>query len=292
MSIFFKVDTKEGKPVAGLLDSDFIIYEKGINDDEPRLISVDEAERQISPKGQVFSYNTMLVLDLSGSVVNNNLPGLKEASKQFIDKVMPEQIDTSIKMGIWWFDGEDALHELNPLSSSRDELKAAIESINSQMSSDNSTDLYGAVLKSTEVAEAILIDNQNIISAVSVVIFTDGTDQAARYSKTDAFSAVEAADEKISFYTIGLGYEIDQSVLMTLGKNSSAFANNTNQLTEKFSEIAQSVFNQANSFYLFEYCSPKRNGSNELIIEVKKGSNFGTVSTSFSAVGFTGGCIL
>ena len=138
----------------------------------------------------------------------------------------------------------------------------------------------------------ILTDNMDIISAVSVVIFTDGTDQAARYTKASAFEAVNTANEKISLYTIGLGSEIDQTVLTTIGMSSSAFADNTSQLTQKFGEIAQSVFNQANSFYLFEYCSPKRNGTNDLKIEVKKGSVFGSVTINFNAEGFTGGCTL
>jgi len=205
---------------------------------------------------------------------------------------MPAEIDESIKMGIWWFDGEDILHELTPLNADRDVLKSAIEGITPGISSDVSTDLYGAVLKSTDRAAQILADNQEIISAVSVVLFTDGTDQAGRYAKDDALATVAAADEKIAYYTIGLGSEIDQAILTTIGKNASAFADNTADLAETFGEIAQNVFNEANSFYLFEYCSPKRGGNNQLRIEVNLGEVSGSVITTFNAEGFTGGCEL
>ncbi len=59
-----------------------------------------------------------------------------------------------------------------------------------------------------------------------------------------------------------------------------------------FNDISNGVAGQANSFYLFEYCSPKRDGSgeNDLIIQVITGDRDGIVQTSFDATGFTGGC--
>jgi uncharacterized protein YegL len=294
VSVFFKVDTKTGSPVAGLLDTDFSIFEKGRNDETERVISKDEAVRQISPNSQVFSYNSLLLLDLSASVVNNNLDALKNASKQFIEKVMPTSSDSSVQMGIYWFDGENKLHELIGLTADKTALTAAIQGITAGISADNSTDLYGAVLKGTALAEAILAANQNVTTATSVIIFTDGTDQAARFTKQSAFDVVQKADKKISFYTIGLGSEIDQAVLKSIGKTSAVFADNITQLVEKFEQIAASVSNEANSYYLFEYCSPKRDGSgtSELRISVKKGTDKGSIKTTFDATGFKGGCLL
>lgn len=292
VSMFLRIEDKNGNPVSELLDSDFSIYEKGINDDSEKLISTSVADRQIAPKGGLFSYNTLLVLDLSGSDLNENLQALKEASKKFIDKIMPSDEDDGVSMAIYWFDGEDILHELTPLTSNRTTLKVAIEGINSQISSDNSTDFYGAVLKSTETAQMILADKDSLLASASIVLFTDGTDQAARYTKDAAFSAVQAAKDQIAYYTIGLGSEIDRDVLETIGLKSATFASSTEQLNQRFEEIAGSVFNQANSFYLFEYCSPKRNGTNDLRVEVKKGTKKGSISTSFDAIGFGGGCDL
>ena len=48
-----------------------------------------------------------------------------------------------------------------------------------------------------------------LILGVSIIVFTDGTDQAARYSREEAYAAVENASEEIKYYTIGLGNEID-----------------------------------------------------------------------------------
>jgi hypothetical protein len=125
-----------------------------------------------------------------------------------------------------------------------------------------------------------------------VVVFTDGTDQASRYTETAALQKVNDANPNISFFTIGLGGEIDTEVLGAIGKTFSVFAGNKEELETNFNEISLRVSEQANSFYLFEYCTPKRDGSgeNNLAIQVKDGSRQGSVQTKFDTKGFTGGC--
>ncbi len=270
------------------------IYEKGRNDECPRLISAAESQSRISPKSQVFNFKTVLVLDFSGSVINDNLAELKTAAKSLVDNVMPDSTDDSYQMGIWWFDGEDQLHQLIGFTSSKDALNNAVEGISAAISTDPSTDLYGAVIKAADIASQALdtIVGQGILGAASIVIFTDGTDQAGRYSKSEAQSKVSALDEGIAVFTVGLGSEIDEATLQSIGTDGSIFAENKSELEAKFIEVAALVAAEANSYYLFEYCSPKRDGSgmNELIIEVTNGTKKGYLKTSFDATGFTSGC--
>lgn len=288
VSVFFKVETEDGEPIAGLTNSDFSISENN------KLISEDEAARQISPRAQSFAYSTLLILDLSASVTNNNLPRLKEAAKLFITSVLPDNNDGSVNIGINWFDGEDKLHQLQDFTSDTDALLAAIDGITPNISADNSTDLYGAIIKGVSRINTVFQDYQrdDLISAASIVIFTDGTDQASRYTETRALESVENADEKISFYTIGLGSEIDENVLKEVGRNGFDFAENTNQLIETFERIAGNVSNDANSYYLFEYCSPKRNGQHNVTITATYENLRGEATTQFDASGFRGGCSL
>ena len=294
VSIFFKVSDSNGNPVSGLNAEQFTIYEQGRNDECFNTISTSESKARISPNSQIFSNNTLLVLDLSNSVLSSSLEELKSASISFINNVMPATTQESFKMAIYWFDGEKELHELNPLTPSKEELTAAVQGITEDISNDPSTDLYGAVIKSTEIASELLVESTKgeKIGAASVVIFTDGTDQASRYTQEDAQKRVDNADPNISFFTIGLGEEIDTQVLTDLGKTSSVFAGNKDELETTFNDISDLVSERANSFYLFEYCSPKRDGSgdNNLAIQVKTGSLQGAVQTKFSANGFTGGC--
>ncbi len=294
VSILFKVTDVDGTPVAGLDANQFTIFEQGRNDACFNIISASESLARISPNSQIFNNNTLLVLDLSNSVLSSSLEELKTASISFINNVMPAVTNDSFKMGIYWFDGEDELHLLNPLTASRTELIAAIEGVSSDISNDPSTDLFGAVIKSTDIASDLIEENQkdDIIGAASVVLFTDGTDQASRFTRDAALDKVNEANANISFFTIGLGGEIDTQILSDIGKTFSVFAGNAAELETTFNAISQRVSQQANSFYLFEYCSPKRDGSgdNNLAIQVRDGNRQGAVQTEFDADGFTGGC--
>jgi len=294
VSVFFRVSDEFGNPVAGLTADRFTIYEQGRNDDCFNTISPSESQARISPNSQVFTNHTLLVLDLSNSVLSSSLSELKSASISFVDNVMPEPESESYKMAIYWFDGQDILHELQPLTSSKIELTGAIEGIQENISEDPSTDLYGAVIKSTDIASGLLDESRqsSTIGAASVVLFTDGTDQASRYREEDALEKVNKADSNISFFTIGLGAEIDSQILESIGKTFSVFAGNKEELETTFNQLSQKVSERANSFYLFEYCSPKRDGSgeNNLAIQVSDGTRQGAVQTRFDATGFTGGC--
>lgn len=294
VSVFFKVDDHHDQPVAGLQATHFTVYEKGRNDACPQPVSAFEANVRFSSKSQIFSFNTMLLLDLSGSVIENSLEELQQASIRFIESIMPDVPDPSYQMGIWWFDGEDRLHELTNFTSQRDVLIGLVESIDPELSTDPSTDLYGAVIKATDRANTTLDEHlaAETIAAASIVLFTDGTDQAARYSKEEALQAVNSSKNRISYFTIGLGSEIDEATLTELGAEASIIAESNEELEDIFVETANLVFDEANSYYLLEYCSPKRDGSglSELIIEATKDDKKGSTTTSFDATGFSSGC--
>lgn len=294
VSILFKVSDANGAPVPGLTANQFTIYEQGRNDACFNTISTSESFARISPNLQIFNSKTILVLDLSNSVLSSSLPELKSATISFVNNVMSQTTQEAFKMAIYWFDGENKLHLLNPLTASKEELISAIEGITTAISKDPSTDLYGAVIKATDIASNLLREstNQDVISAASVVVFTDGTDQASRFTKDAALKKVNEANPNISFFSIGLGAEIDTQVLKDIGKTFSVFAGNKAELENTFNDISLRISERANSFYLFEYCTPKRDGSGEsnLAIQVRDGSRQGAVQSKFNAKGFTGGC--
>lgn len=293
VSVFFKLDDDEGNSVPNLTEEDFSFFEKGLNNNCHLSLSADEAARKIIKSPQVFQYNTTLVLDLSGSVINNNLVELKEAALEFIDVVLPDTVNSGFNMEIWWFDGEDLLHQLVPITDDKILLRDGINSINSSISNDNSTDLFGAVIKSVDVTETSLNNiSSGIISSASVVIFTDGRDRAQRYLRAAAIDAINNANQTISFFTIGLGSEINQEDLRNIGKDGFKLATNLSELVSSFLEIGKLVTDEANSFYNFEYCSPSRNGVSELIIQTFYNGKRGQLKIQYEATNFSGGCVL
>lgn len=294
VSFLLQLSKANGSPMESVSPNDFSVFEKGRNDDCPRRISNLESNAQIAPKSQLFRYNTLLILDLSGSVIGGSLAELKDAALSFIDNVMPDSSNNSYRTGVWWFDGEDQLHQLTNFTSEKKVLRSAIASVDSEISNDPSTDLYGAIIKSSILAQDSLdaVARNGIISASSIVLFTDGTDQAARYGKQEALTQVSNSDASISYFTIGLGEEIDESILRTVGHNGSFFVDDKSELEETFLQTAELVRARANSYYLFEYCSPKRDGSgvNDLVIVVEQDTLEGFVYSKFDATGFSSGC--
>ena len=123
-------------------------------------------------------------------------------------------------------------------------------------------------------------------------ISREGARLVSKNRFADALEKVDKADSNISFFTIGLGAEIDSQILESIGKTFSVFAGNKEELEATFNQLSQKVSERANSFYLFEYCSPKRDGSgeNNLAIQVTDGGRQGAVQTRFDATGFTAGC--
>ncbi|WP_337043937.1 vWA domain-containing protein [Emticicia sp. 17c] len=294
LSMLLKVDENFNKflPVSGLTTGNFKVYEKGVNDDCPNLISESEANKQFSPSAQKFRHNTLIVLDLSASVTSSSLTQLKSSTTSFINNILPTSGDDSYQVGIAWFDGEDKLNTLVDFTSNKNLLINGVQQLSASLSKDPSTDLYGAVIKSVDKAEQRLKDLQkdNVISAYSIIIFTDGTDQAARYSKQVALNKVNGANPKITLFTIGLGTEIDKATLSAIGKSGAVFSQNKNELEAKFIEVARIVKGEANSYYLFEYCSPKRAGKVTLVIVVAYDAKKGTYMTTFDATGLTSNC--
>lgn len=289
--LFYKVDLGEDHLFTSLEPNDFEIYEDG------SLISRLESQAQIQKEEGEFLFSSILLLDLSGSVLNDTeLPNVKRAAISFVNSVMPlENDDTfgSKEMAIYWFDGEEDVHLLVPYTTNRDTLNFGINSITEGISSDNSTNLNGAVVQGLSIVNSRLTEarlNPNISAAGSLVIFTDGTDQASRVTTKEAQNAVKNAGKDNAVFTIGLGDEIDDGILDDFGRNGFELAENSFDLNSSFLAVAQKVESESKSYYVLEYCTPKRSGEHTIELRANYEDRFGSFKTKFSANGFLGGC--
>ncbi|WP_020533436.1 vWA domain-containing protein [Flexithrix dorotheae] len=294
VSVLFNAHQRTGNdtlPVKDLVVDNISVFENG------QPISPFESEFGILPKPNVFVSHTLLVLDLSGSVLQTSLTELKAATTSFIEEIVPVAESDEygeLEMQIMWFDGGANLNTLVPFTKDRSTLISGVENITEDLSNDNSTNLNGAVIESVDIMESIIGQSGSIVRIGSIALFTDGTDQAGRRTKADALKEVANAQNKgITMNTIGLGGSIDESTLMAFGPDGFFFAQNVNELGPKFKEAARIIRDEVNSTYLFQYCSPKRAGSHELKIVVNyAGGKEGSITSCFSATGFTGGCVV
>lgn len=267
------------KPVAGLKEEDFTIWERVQGETcFSEKTSNAETNKRIVANPQRFKFSTMLVLDLSKSITAAYLEDLKSAAKGFVEKVMPEPGSASYTMGIWWFDGTAQIKQLVSFSSSRTDLISAIDRVSAQISSDGSTNLHGAVIQSASIANLRIAEftKQEIIAGAAVVYFTDGKDEANRNSKSEALNAINTtqnvSQSRIRFLSLGIGNETSLQDLKEFGKDGFLPASDKSQLEAKFLEIGKLVSDEANSYYILEYCSGKRNGS----VEVSLIANYNT----------------
>lgn len=291
--LFFKANLGEENNLAQLTQADFQIFENN------SLISALESQAKIQNESGEYLFSTILLLDLSGSVLNGTeLPRVKTAATGFIESVMPASGATgfgSKEMAVYWFDGEAEIHLLTTFNTNRDQIIAAINSIDSNISNDNSTNLNGAVMQGISALQNRISETSldpNVSTAGSIVIFTDGTDQAGRETTENAINAVNRLTNQFSVFTIGLGDEIDENILRRFGRTGFELAFNSFDLNSAFLDVAQEIERESESFYVLEYCSPKRSGDHTIQLRANYEELTGSFSTRFSANGFSGGCTI
>ena len=284
--LFFTVQDGNGNPVTGLKDADFEIYE------DDRLISQYESSQTIFPNPSVYTMDTVLLLDMSGSVLNADasvFASLKDSAAAFLDNVVGEQ---GQEAAIYYFDGQAQIHKLAEFSKDITSLKATIQSltvsgIKAAEGYDPSTNLNGAVqqgLAALDAARTAAGTDKLFIG--TLVTFTDGTDQAHLVTDAAAVASVNASTHYS--FTIGLGAEIDEAHLKDLGKSGFAWAQNSDDLSGAFAEIAATISSQSDKRYILGYCTPSRSGDHQVKLSVKKRP--GELNFAFNADGFSGGC--
>ena len=84
ISIRFKLDDKDGQPIPSLTEANFNIYEQTQSNSCLQSISEFEALRSIQREQRSFIQHTLILLDLSGSVLTFQ-EELKEATRTLIN---------------------------------------------------------------------------------------------------------------------------------------------------------------------------------------------------------------
>ncbi len=309
VSWLFKVDTCGGEPVAGLTGAQFEIYEDG------KKVSAFESQQRVAPKGERFRLYSVVLLDLSGSMLRSgDFPALQTAAARYFDTALADGGDGH-RVAIMTFDGREQPQLLVPYTSSRAALQAGLDSLSvteCRVSAecagfadrktcagwrcvDDSTNLNGAVVGAVSALSAEVAASDVAWRDSALVIFTDGTDQASRVTPGDAERAVRNTSAHV--FTIGLGGEVDESALRAFGKDGYWTVEKADQLGAAFTEIAARVSGLANRFYVLEYCSPKRSGTHALEVKAvfettRDGKLTGSLSGQFDASGFSSGCEL
>ncbi|MBN2341272.1 MAG: VWA domain-containing protein [Deltaproteobacteria bacterium] len=278
VAVYFSMDDSKGEPVPGVEASQFKIYEDG------QLISEYESKQTIlNPEVAIERY-TLLLLDMSGSVVDSGqVPQVQEAVGAFL-----ENIDANEKIAIYAFDGRKEIQPIAKFGMREAALERRNELLSSYEPKDPSTNLNGAVIEAVAELDKAKEKSKVPLRFGTLVIFTDGTDRAHRATSDEAMNALEEND--VTTFVIGLGGEVDSAQMEKYGKDGFILAENTDAIDEAFKEMAEKINAHALRYYLLSYCSPSRAGNHELTIEVEANEQRGRLRYEFEAEGFEPEC--
>ncbi len=287
-------------PLGGLTTSNFDVQESPKGED--MFVKITELESNLNivsaPKNaNIFS---ILLMDVSGSITRSVdgkskpvLEELKKAANTFVNSM---KIADNRQLAVFAFDGREDLITVSDFSGNPNDLKSKINSMNSSLTKDFSTNLYGAIVKAIEVLNKKLEDNKNpdLIVSGTITIFTDGTDRARRLGK-DGFDIVlqnmkniKKEKKNVYIYTIGLGREYDEKVLRDFGMDGYRRATSTSVMSATFKELGERIESLTKCYYKLEYQTPSRKGSGvmRLIIWVKDGAFSGGYRFTFDTTNF------
>lgn len=278
IAVYFTVETHEGEPVAGLDAESFDIYEDG------KLVSVHESKQTILNPEVATEHFTLLLVDMSGSITeSDDVPTIVAGASSFAETLGNVQ-----KVAIYAFDGRKEIVPIADFTSSKGRVNNAAERLDGFNSRDPSTNLNGAVVAALQVLDRKLARSRLPLRFGTLVVFTDGSDRAARVDRETLQAALDETEHEI--YVIGVGSEIDEGELNEIGITDVVIKPNRQEITQAFEETAARIEAMSQRYYLLGYCSPARAGQHKVKIVAKGMGKSGSLSYEFSAAGFRPDC--
>ncbi|MGM0575274.1 MAG: VWA domain-containing protein [Myxococcota bacterium] len=284
----FAVDScaEEGElpvPIVGLrLDderADFEILEDG----EP--VSVFESAARVFNDRRAEVYLT-IVMDNSPSVADSGaLEEAVGAAKGLVDEVMGGDAG-DIRVRVAFFSKSFVVEQ--DFTADPSLAKAALDRLLTDDTGSNTTNLYGALIDAVGQSEATQVQRvddmkDGVFTLGQIVLFTDGSDQAALKTLAEAESAVQGTRDDV--FLLALGGELNTDVLSGLGKSGWGLAATAGELADEFTALAQRIKLLQKRVYVLGYCSPKLAGSHSLTVRVT-GKDGQSAPVSFDASTF------
>ena len=278
VAVYFTVDAANGDPVGGLTADDFRIYEDG------SLVSPTESQQTIVNPEVAAEHYTLLLVDMSGSITESDqVPVLQAAATELVSQVE----GSSQRVAVYAFDGEAEIHEIVGFTTEGG-ATAGVARLSGFRPQDPSTNLHGAVVAGLAELDEALQHSTVPLHFGTLVVFTDGTDHAARVSRHDMGHSLDTSPYDV--FAIGVGTEIDEGTLGDIGRDGYVLVQESEAITEAFRQVGARIVQMTQRFYLLSYCSPARAGEHRVTVEAVTPSASGSLSYEFDAAGFGPNC--
>ncbi|REL32815.1 BspA family leucine-rich repeat surface protein [Rhodohalobacter sp. SW132] len=261
INVFLSAIDQDGRGISTLTLDDFQLLENG------RTIVEAETNLQVAQKGDVESaLKTVLLLNNSLSIGEENIELIKEAAKEFVRNKTPEQ---EIAIKIFAENSELVV----PFTTDKNTLLSALEDFS--ITNIPGTDVHGSVVKALDLWEDEF-SFANITQGF-LLLFTDGRDLAGTTSLEEV---LEARGEKRVF-AIGVENrpeDFDEETLRAIGNAGTIIEEDFDNIVLNFVDIQERLESLSNSFYWFNYSSARRSDDGELNITIADNINTGVDS--------------
>jgi hypothetical protein len=277
VALYLSVYDKTGAPVGGLALDNFRVYE------DKKLIPAGKAKRALLDTGIASARFSLLMVDLSGPMVDSeDLPELAKSVGQFVDKVGASQT-----VAVDAFDGND---EVAPLFGfgAKTETPKIVEAVRNFRPRNRNTNLNGAVFQGLGALKEQLDQATAAEKGASLVVFTDRGDLAHSVNAQVLEDALK--NTSVEVYVIATGEKVKREEIAVIGKAGIFVSNDPKAFKKGFDQVMAKLSTASDGRYIFSYCTPKRKGDHDLRLEIAVPGDTGSVSYSFSADSFKGGC--
>lgn len=271
----------DGKPVDYLARTNFKIYENDV------LLDPQEIHLRLLPRDSVADGHTVLLLDLSGEIAQDDLEMMTRGATHFVEKVSTTQPVTVVA-----YDGASELRVVARYPKVKTSQKRPVPDLTAFAGGDRSRNLNGAVVQAIEFLEKEMESSSKPVQLGTLVSVAKGPDLAGRETDEALSSAVR--ESGYEFHAI-VPEQADVPTLDVIGKDGTIEYDSMDTFPLRMMDLGMQVRGAWGRYYLLSYCSPARRGTRELKVRVRfqdddGDQKSGSGTSEFSAEGFTAGC--
>jgi len=277
VAVYVDVKDKLGRPIPGLAEKNFRVYEDG------KLVTTGKGKRVLLEPKEFDKRYVLLLVDLSGPIVDSeDLPDLVKAIGEFVDHV-----GATHEIAVGAFDGNDEVVPFLGYAGTA-ETKAVIGAMQKFRPRSRNANLNGAVYQGLHSLRDRLNQANAPQKSAILVVFTDRGELAHSVSPETIKQGMKETPAQV--YVIGVGEQVHRQELSAIGRTGTFLSNNPKAYKEAFSEIGKKLTADADGRYVFSYCSPKRRGNHKVEVEAVTQMDRGRLMFKFNADGFSSGC--
>jgi hypothetical protein len=277
VAVYLDVKDKVGRPIPGLAEKNFRVYEDG------KLVTTGKGKRVLLEPKTIDSRYVLLLVDLSGPIVDSeDFPELANAIGGFVDHV-----GATHEIAVGAFDGNDAVVPFLGYAGTA-ETKKVVDAMRKFRPRSRNSNLNGAVYQGLHSLRDRLNEPGAAQKKAILVVFTDRGELA--HSVSPATLKQGMKDTPADIYIIGVGESVHREELAAIGRSGTFLSNNPKKFKDGFAEIGSKLTAETDGRYVFSYCSPKRKGNHRVEVEAVTSKDRGRLMFKFNADGFTAGC--